>query len=153
MPYLLLKFLHVAAMFLATALAVGPSVLLYLIARSGDVDAIRRAFGHATSVFRVGGALYGLGLLFGFLAGLNGQIDLTAPWLITAYVLVGVLIAFNLGFERWTKRIEHAVDGEEASLSELHGAVRSRAPIYALVGMVLLTLSIVFVMVVKPAIW
>jgi hypothetical protein len=137
-------------MFLATALAVGPSVLLYLIARTGNIDAIRRAFAHTTSVFRVGGAFYGLGLLFGFFAALNGQIDLTASWLITAYVLVGVLIVFNLGFERWTNRIERAVEDESSSRADLDAALRSRAPVYVLAGMVLLTISIVFAMVVKP---
>jgi hypothetical protein len=153
MPYLLLKFLHVGPMFLATALAVGPSVLLYLIARTGNVDTIRRAFAHTTSVFRAGGALYGLGLLFGFLAAVNGQIDLTASWLITAYALVGVLIVFNLGFERWTKRIERAVEDASSPGTDLDAAVRSRVPIYALAGMIVLTISIVFVMVIKPTLF
>jgi hypothetical protein len=153
MAYLLLKFLHVGSMFLATALAVGPSILLYLIARTGNVDAIRRAFGHATAVFRIGGAFYGLGLLFGFLAAaLSGEIDLTARWLITAYVLVGVLIVFNIGFERWTRRIEKSVANREAS-TDLADAIAARAPIYALSGMVVLTLLVVFVMVVKPALF
>lgn len=86
------------------------------------------------------------------MAALNGQIDLTASWLITAYVLAGVLIAFNLGFERWTRRIEQAVEGTALS-AELDAAMRSRAPHYALTGMIVLTLSIVFVMVVKPTIF
>lgn len=110
MPFLTFKFLHVGSMFLATALAVGPSVLLYLIARSEEAVVIRRAFGHATAVFRASGALYGLGLLFGFAAALTGQLDLTAPWLLTAYLLVVVLVATNLLFERWTSRIHQVVD-------------------------------------------
>ena len=133
MPFQLLKFLHVASMFLATALAVGPSVLLYLIARSGNADAIRRAFAHTTSVFRAGAAFYGLGLLFGFLAALNGQIDLTASWLITAYILVGALIVFNLGFERWTKRIERAVEDPSRAAVDLPALARSRVALSALV--------------------
>ena len=82
MPYSLFKFIHVGSMFLATALAVGPAVLLYLIARNGSVDAIRRAFAHTAIVFRAGAAFYGLGLLFGFVTALNGSIPITAPWLI-----------------------------------------------------------------------
>jgi hypothetical protein len=152
MPFVLLKFIHVGSMFLATALAVGPSILLYLVARTGNVDAIRRAFGHATSVFRIGGALYGLGLLFGFLAALSGAIDLGARWLITAYVLVAVLIVFNLGFERWTRRVEKGVEHGIAS-PDLADAIGARAPTYALTGMVVFTLLIVFVMVVKPALF
>lgn len=149
MPYSLLKFLHVGSMFLATAFAVGPAVLLYLIARTGSVETIRRAFGHATSIFRVGAAFYGLGMLFGFAAALNGQLDLAARWLIAAYVLVLVLIGFNLGFERWTRRVERAAEVGVAA-TDLTAAVRSRTPMYALGGMVTLTLLIVFVMVVKP---
>lgn len=151
MPYLFLKFLHVGSMFLATALAVGPSVVLYLIARSGDVGAIRRSFGFAPSVFRVAGALYGLGILFGVLAALNGTLDLTTHWLLTAYVLVGILIATNLVFDRWAQRVERSVDesGDEVS-SELMVLIRARGPLYSLAAMVTLTLVIVFVMVVKP---
>jgi len=154
MNFLFLKFLHVGSMFLATALAVGPSVLLYLIARTRDVGAIRRAFGHATTVFRAGGAFYGLGLLFGFAAALTGQIDLTAQWLITAYVLVGVLIATNLVFERWTRRVDRSV-GESAGepSPDLIEAIRARAPLASLATMVTLTLLIVFVMVVKPSLF
>ena len=153
MSYLLLKFLHVGSMFLATALAVGPSMLLYLIARSGDADAIHRTFVHATSVVRIGGAFYGLGLLFGLVAALNGQIDLAASWLLAAYVLVGVLIAFNLGFERWARRVEQAIEGHVAAGPDLTTVVRSWAPIYALAGMVTTMLLIVFVMVVKPTLF
>jgi hypothetical protein len=154
MTFLVLKFLHVGSMFLATALAVGPSVLLYLIARSGDVEAIRRAFGHVTTVFRAGGALYGLGLLFGFAAALTGQLDLTQSWLVTAYVLVGVLIATNLVFERWTRRIEESVGtSEQEPSADLPEIIRARAPLYSLAAMVTLTLMIVFVMVVKPTVF
>lgn len=152
MPFPILKFLHVGSMFLATALAVGPSILLYLVARTGDPAAVRRAFGRSGVIFRAGGASYGLGLLFGFAAALGGQLDLTDSWLISAYVLVGVLIAFNLGFERWTRRVERAVD-DAAGPSNLGVAMRARTPLVALGGMVVVTLSIVFVMVVKPSLF
>src|SRR6186713_3047274 len=101
-------------MFLATAFAIGPSVLLYLVARTGSVDTIRRTFAHTTPVFRIGAACYGVGLLFGFVTALNGTIPITAPWLIAAYLLILVLIAFNFTFERWTRRVEEAM-GEEAN--------------------------------------
>ena len=154
MTFPVLKFLHISSMFLATALAVGPSVLLYLIARSGDAGAIRRAFGHSTAVFRVGGAFYGLGLFFGFAAALTGQLDLTQSWLVTAYVLVGLLIATNLVFERWTRRIEESVStSEQEPSAELPEVIQARAALYSLVAMVTLTLMIVFVMVVKPTLF
>jgi hypothetical protein len=39
---------------------------------------------------------YGLGILFGIIAAFNGAIDLTSRWLVTAYVLVGLLVVSNL---------------------------------------------------------
>ena len=148
MPYSLFKFVHVGSMFLATAFAIGPSVLLYLIARNGSIDTIRRAFAHTTLVFRIGAAFYGLGLLFGFVTALNGSIPITTPWLISAYVLILVLIAFNFTFERWTHRVEDAV--KEGTDTEPTTVLRSRRPSFALAGMITATLLIVFVMVVKP---
>ena len=148
MPYSLFKFIHVGSMFLATALAIGPAVLLFLIARTGSADAIRRAFGHTALVFRVGAAFYGLGLLFGFVTALNGSIPITTPWLIAAYVLILVLIAFNFTFERWTHRVEDAVVRETDS--ERLEVLRARTAPFALAGMITATLLIVFVMVVKP---
>jgi hypothetical protein len=148
LPYSLFKFIHVGSMFLATALAIGPAVLLYLIARTGSVDAIRRAFANTTLVFRAGAAFYGLGLVFGFVTALNGSIPITTPWLLAAYLLVLVLIAFNFTFERWTHRVAEAVS-QEAN-SKPTEALRARTPAYALAGMVTTTLLIVFVMVVKP---
>jgi hypothetical protein len=149
LPYVLFKFIHVGSMFLATAFAIGPSVLLYLVARTGSVDTIRRTFAHTTSVFRIGAACYGVGLLFGFVTALNGAIPITAPWLIAAYLLILVLIAFNFTFERWTHRVEKAV-GQETD-ADRSGVLRARTPSYALAGMITATLLIVFVMVVKPA--
>jgi hypothetical protein len=148
LPYSLFKFIHVGSMFLATAFAIGPAALLYLIARTGSADAIRRAFGHTTVVFRIGAAFYGLGLLFGFVTALNGSIPITTPWLIAAYVLILVLIVFNFTFERWTHRVRQAANRQDVTEAPV---VRSRTPAYALAGMITATLLIVFVMVVKPA--
>ena len=147
MPYSLFKFIHVGSMFLATALAIGPAVLLYLIARNGSVETIRRAFSHTTLVFRIGAACYGLGLVFGFVTALNGSIPITTPWLIAAYLAILVLIAFNFTFERWTHRVEEAVRDEAVTEAPV---VQARTPVYALFGMVTATLLVVFVMVVKP---
>src|SRR4026209_1875326 len=146
MPYSLFKFVHVGSMFLATALAIGPSVLLYLIARNGNVDTIRRAFAPTTLVFRVAAARHRPGLVFGFVTALNGSVPIAAPWLIAAYLLILVLIAFNFTFERWTHRVEAAV-GHGAD-TDPSAVLRSRTPSYALAGMVTATLLIVFVMVV-----
>jgi len=149
--FLLLKWLHIGSMFMATALAVGPFVVLYLVARTGDLPAIRRAFSFSTSVGRVGGLMYGFGIVFGVLAALTGAIDLTAAWLLTAYVLVIVLAANGLLAERWMRRVEVAAGRGEST--EVDGLTRAPAVKALLTVMVTVTLAIVFVMVVKPTLF
>jgi hypothetical protein len=150
--YPFLKFLHVASMFLATALAVGPSALLFSIARTGDAAAVRRAFGAVPAVFRGSAACYGLGILFGVAAALTGQLDFTARWLLVAYLLVGLLIVVNLGFERWSRRVEAAAaQVEPGSDPQPVSAMGLRRGAVTLAAMVVVTVLIVFVMVVKPS--
>jgi hypothetical protein len=154
MPYLILKFLHVGSMFLATALAVGPIVLLVLILRSGDVTAIRRAFRFSERLSRVGGVSYGLGVLFGIATALNGGIALTTPWLVSAYALLGLLVIANLYADRWMHHVHVAAEaaGDGAVSLDLDRWRRSDAPLWSLVAAIALTLMLVFVMVVKPTI-
>jgi hypothetical protein len=152
MPYEFLVFLHVGSMFLGTALAIGPSTMLFLIARSRDRGTIKRAFGIVAPVFRLGGLAYGLGIVFGLLTAASGSVPLTTPWLITSYLLVVLLIATNLVFERWTRQVEAVATDDGAPQESIDSvASRSVAPA-ALGGMILITLGLVFAMVVKPSV-
>jgi uncharacterized membrane protein len=152
MPYLVLTFVHVGSMFLATAFAVGPILVLVLVLRTGDAQTVHRAFSFAEPIARAGGILYGLGILFGVFTALNGGIDLTSGWLVTAYPLVGLLAANGLYAERWMGQVERAaersvVDVDSAALETWR---RSRTPLWSLGATIAITLVIVFVMVVKP---
>lgn len=151
MDFLVLKWLHIGSMFMATALAVGPFVVLYPIARSGELPSIRRAFSYSTPIGRIGGAMYGLGIIFGVIAALTGAIDLTAKWLLTAYVLVVLLGVNGLLAERWMQRV-HAAAGSDGS-GEAERLTRQPSAMTLLAVMVSLTLAIIFVMVVKPTLF
>jgi hypothetical protein len=150
MPFDVLKVLHIGSMFMATALAVGPSLVFYLVARSGDLPAIRRVFGYATPIGRVGAACYGFGIVFGAAAALTGSLDLTAHWLLLAYVLVGALAANGLLFERWSQRVTVAAALVADPGSRVAELARARTPAASLAVMIVLTIAIIFVMVAKP---
>jgi uncharacterized membrane protein len=152
MPYALLMFLHVGSMFMATSLAIGPITVLVLVLRTGDVGAIRRTFRFAEPVARAGGVFYGLGVIFGIGTALNGGISLTTPWLVTAYALLGLLVAANLYADHWMKEVARAADATDAATltPELARWVRSRTPVWSLAASGAITLAIVFVMVAKP---
>jgi hypothetical protein len=53
MTFITFKFLHVAFMFMGVALAAGPALLVYLVARSGEAAAIRRVFALAERIFQI----------------------------------------------------------------------------------------------------
>jgi uncharacterized membrane protein len=143
------KFFHIAFMFLGTALAIGPASLVFLLARSADAPVIGRASAQAERIFQVSTACYGLGILFGVGAALTGALDLTAPWLLTAYALVAALGGHGIWFDRWTKRIarDHGSSGRSAVVVD--HVRRERAPAYAVTAMIVLLVAIVFVMVTK----
>src|SRR5680860_1554432 len=80
------KYLHIASMFFAVALAVSGELVLRAVANSGEVVAIRTVTARVRPLANISTALFLTGVGFGIVAALAGQIDLLAPWLILAYV-------------------------------------------------------------------
>ncbi len=121
-------------MFMGVALAIGPASMVFLLARSGEPFAVRRTFTLAAQLFQISTACYGLGIAFGIYAGLSDSLDLTAHWLITAYILVALLGLHGILFDRWTKRTESAmaVGGDP---SPQNRSVGTRMPGYLLSAM------------------
>ena len=149
--FVFLKFLHISAMFAATSLAVGPIVVYYLVARSGDANALKTAMKFDEALERTAGGFYGLGLIVGAAAALSGSLDLTAPWLLTAYALVVLLIVNNLYLSLRMRALkEVASSGNSASLGALS---RARALTVSILGLGLITLALVYTMVAKPSLF
>lgn len=96
------KFLHIALMFSAVTMFIGGEVILAGVAHSGDVRALKRVGAVTRKTDMVGLASLVLGIGAGFLTATTGHFDLTARWLILAYVLVGVV--FAAGFLFFTPR-------------------------------------------------
>lgn len=148
----LFVFLHVLTMFGAVALSGGIDILLLRIARTGDVRAIRTAFGARGRFERLIPALFGIGLLFGLISIFVEGFDPFQPWLLLAYPLfaAGILVgAFGIG--RWASRVhDAAADAPDAGSPALAAAIEDSSVRIALVAFWLLIASIVFVMVMKP---
>lgn len=154
MSFVFLKFLHVAFMFLGVAFAIGPTALLALLMRSVDAQTLRHSLPLTHRIFQISTACYGLGVVFGFVAALTGTLDLAAPWLLTAYVLVAVLGLHGILFDRWTKQVSRSLTSDTADATrDAAGHGHERAPIYYLSAMVVLVVAIVYVMVTKPSLF
>jgi len=149
--FVFLKFLHVSAMFAATSLAVGPIVVYWLVARSGDAGALKTAMRFDEALERTAGGFYGLGILAGVAAALTGSLDVTAPWLLTAYGLVVLLIVNNLYLSLRMRALrEIATTGNGAVVA---ARSRSRALSASVAALGLITLALVYTMVVKPSLF
>jgi hypothetical protein len=137
-------------MFAATSLAVGPIVVYYLVARTGDAAALKTAMKFDETLERTAGG-YGLGILLGAAAALSGSLELTAPWLLTAYALVVLLIVNNLYLSLRMRALkEVASSGNSAALGALS---RERALTSSIAALGLITLALVYTMVAKPSLF
>jgi hypothetical protein len=76
------RFLHIAAMFLAVSIFVGQEMLSGAVARSGDVVAMRRVLSAEDRFAPIGGAIFLLGIAFGFVTAITADFDLTQTWLL-----------------------------------------------------------------------
>jgi hypothetical protein len=94
------KFLHIASMFVAVSIFVGQGMLSGAVARSGDVPALRRVLTAEDRFAPIGGAMFILGIVFGFLTAITGDIDLTQTWLLIAYALTLFILVNGLTYHR-----------------------------------------------------
>ena len=150
---LIFEFLHIVSMFGAVTLIVGSIVFLDIVGRNRDVAAYRRLDAMVQRTDMVAIALFLAGIVFGFLTALTGGFDLTASWLVLAYILVGAI--FVEGFlvtVPWYSRIRAAANDPDEARAALNVErhLRSRRHLALVTVIVLLWAAVIFVMVVKP---
>lgn len=147
------KFLHIAAMFLAVSIFVGQGMLSGAVARSGDVGALRRVLAAEDRFAPVGGAMFILGIVLGFVTAITGDFDLTQTWLVIAYVLTAFVLVNGLTYHRrQAEKLKAAVgsNAEDRPSDELRAI--AGAPSATLMNVIdgLAWLAIIYVMVAKP---
>jgi hypothetical protein len=147
------QFLHVACMFLAVSIFVGQGMIVGVVARSSDVGALRRVLATEERFEPVGGALFLLGVVFGFATAIVGDYDLTQTWLVIGYVLAALILVLGIVYHGPTgKQLMALVQAspDDRPSEELRAA--ANAPIGRVMNIVdaALWLGVIFVMVVKP---
>jgi hypothetical protein len=148
------KFLHVACMLGAFTIGVGGGTLAHRVVTTGDVAAMRRVLPTWDRVGNlVGIPLFILGLGFGFVTGLTGGFDLTAPWLVISYVLVaGILVHGFAVYDPQLQRLKAAaaaspVEQPSPALAAIISSRRTRVTFRVEVG---LWLAVIVTMITKP---
>lgn len=146
-------FLHIATMFTAVALTIGPTILLRRIGKSGDVPAIRRGFAMAGPIIKAAPALYGLGAALGIVAIFTNGFDPFQPFLLIAYGLFVLATAAGILFNApWFARVAQAADESPDAAPSPGLAAALEAPTARFLDWFdpLIILLFIFDMVVKP---
>jgi uncharacterized membrane protein len=146
------KFLHIAFMFVAVSIFVGQGMLSGTVARSGDVHALRRVLAAEDRFAPIGGAMFLLGIVFGFLTAITGDFDLTQTWLLIAYGLTLFILVNGLTYHRsQAEKLKAAAASPDDQASEELRAIAG-APSVAVMNTIdgLAWLAVIYVMVAKP---
>src|SRR5918996_206791 len=94
------KFLHIATMFLSVSIFVGQGMLSGAVARTGDVLAVRRILAAEDRFASIGGGFFVLGIVFGFVTAITGDLDLSETWLVIGYALALFILVNGVTYHR-----------------------------------------------------
>ena len=151
--FILFQFLHVLTMFAAVAAALIPEVILHVMARRGDVPALRGFMPIANRLGKVIPILFVVGLVFGIIAAITGDIDLLRPWLIGSYVIFAIAMATGaLLSDPWAQRLAVAAFESplDAPSDDLRAATHDTRGYAASAILMTSLVTIIFLMVAKP---
>lgn len=146
------KALHVLAMFLTAVFFDGPTFAFWWAVRRRDLAMLRGVQAMVKRSDMLGGISLVAGIGFGIATGLAGGIDFTAPWLILAYVMLGIVILTGaVLFPMWYARIEKAAEESGNAFSpQLEVLLRDPRTVALAILPAGLFLAIIYVMVAKP---
>ena len=151
--FVLFKYLHILTMFAAVATAFVPEIWLHIMARRGDVAALRGFLPLTAQAGKLIPILFVVGLIFGLLAAWAGELDFLRPWLLASYVIFAIAMGTGaMVGGPWAVRMAEAADqsGTDAPSPALHAAIHDRRGVISTTILMLSIVVIVFLMVVKP---
>ena len=147
------KFLHIVFMFVAVSIFVGQGMLSGAVARSGDVRALRRVLAVEDRFAPIGGGMFVLGIVFGFLNAITGNLDLSQTWLLIGYALTVFILVNGVTYHRsQAEKLKAAA----AASPDYHPSDELRAiagaPSVAVMNTIdgIAWLAVIYVMVAKP---
>ncbi len=147
------KFLHITCMFLAVSIFVGQGMLTGAVARSGNVRALRGVLAAEDRFAPIGGAMFLLGIVFGFLTAITSDFDLTQTWLVIGYVLSLFILVNGLTYHRsLAEKLKGAAAASPDDQPSDELRVLAGAPSVAVMNTIdgIAWLAVIYVMVAKP---
>jgi uncharacterized membrane protein len=147
--WVLLKFLHVAAVIAVFTIQVGSDAYFQRVARSGSTEAVARLGEAIRKRSFVEAVIFEIAVVLGLLTALFGSFNLLAAWLLMSYAIVVMVIAFAVTFaaKPFSAILEAAQAGDAEAMAQAVDAPARRLALWF--GIVMYGL-LVFLMVVKP---
>ena len=146
------KFLHIVSMFVGVTILVGGEWFYLRSMRQRDLPAMRafaRIYGR---VDRLAIGALTLGVVFGLATAATGGFDMTARWLVSAYVIVIALYAVGFSSTPFLLKVGRAADATPGDVPgpEVDALLRSARPVWAAVISIVLYVLVIADMVFKP---
>ncbi len=140
-------------MFLAVSIFVGQGMLSGAVARSGNVRALRGVLAAEDRFAPIGGAMFLLGVVFGFLTSITSDFALTQMWLLIGYALSLFILINGVTYHRSQAeklKAAAAASSDDQPSDELRAI--AGAPSVAVMNTIdgLAWLAVIYVMVAKP---
>jgi hypothetical protein len=147
--WVLLKFLHVAAVIAVFSIQIASDLYFQRVAASGSTEAVARLGEAIRKRGAMEAVILEIAVVLGILTALAGQFDLLAPWLVMSYIVIVVVVVFAITYAArpFTAILEAAQAGDAQGMMM---AVRAPGRRFALAFAIVLYSLLVFLMTVKP---
>lgn len=149
------KYTHELVMFLAVALSMGGTMLLFKVVKSESTTAIRSIFVLLRPTVKAIGPVYGIGTLLGLLAGWLGGLPLLSFWLVAAYAITILAAVLGEITKRWALKVAALAEANEDDKPgpELAAALAQKAPLTVRRLDMVILVVIIALMVFRPSFW
>lgn len=150
----ILKFAHIALIFVSFLLVWATDLLFYQAARRGDVAGLVTIARYGRTLIPIGIVTFFVGIGVGVVNVFVGRFNPLAGWLILAYALVVVMVVLGIFvetpiFERMARKAEEEAGAAEPS-PELRSMMADTRPLVLIAISMLLWIALIYVMVMKP---
>ena len=147
--WVLLKFLHVAAVIAVFSIQIASDLYFQRVTRSGSTEAVAKLGAAIRERGVVEALIFEIAVVLGLLTAIFGGFNLLAPWLLMSYAIIVIVVVFAVTYAArpFTAILEAAEAGDAGAMAQ---AATTPARRLALAVPIVLYGLLVFLMVTKP---
>jgi uncharacterized membrane protein len=147
--WVLVKFLHVAAVIAVFSIQIASDLYFQRVTRSGSTEAVAKLGAAIRQRGIVEALIFEIAVVLGLLTAIFGGFNLLAPWLLMSYGIIVIVVVFAVTYAArpFTTILDAAEAGDADAMAQAASAPARRL---ALAVPIVLYGLLVFLMVTKP---